>query len=176
MSRPPEEVERILRERAEALAKPREEARAPADLLEILVFSLAGERYGLETAHVLAVVPLRGLTPVPSTPSWILGLVNHRGRALPVFDLRRLLELTGQGNTDGGRLVAVQAGGMTFGIFADGVAGTIRLGADEVAPPPVILAGDRRALVRGVTREMVAVLDLEAFARDPRITVNEEVG
>ena len=141
-----------------------------------MVFSFSGERYGIETAHVLEVIPLRGLTPVPGTPLFVLGVVNHRGRILPVLDLRRLFELADQGNPDGGRVVAVEAGGMTFGIFADAVVGIIRLGADEVAPPPATLAGDRRALIRGVTGEMVAVLDLEALARDPRITVNEEVG
>jgi len=176
MSRPPEEVKRILRERAEALAKPMEEARTPAEPLELLVFSLAGERYGIETAHVLEVVPLRGLTSVPCTPPFLLGVVNHRGRILPVLDLRRLFELAGQGIAKGGRVVAVAVGGMAFGIFADAVAGSVRLGADEVAPPPVSLARDRQAFIRGITGGMVAVLDLEALASDPRITVNEEVG
>ena len=164
---PGEEIGRVLRDRARAPAKPREGAATPTEVVDLLVFSLSGEHYGIETAHVLEVIPLRGLTPVPSTPSWVLGLVNHRGRVLPVFDLRRLLELTGQGVPEEVRVVAVEAGGMAFGIFADAVAGTVRLGADEVAPPPAPLPGDRRALIRGVAGEMVAVLDLEAFARDP---------
>lgn len=176
MSRPPEEVKRILRKRAEALAKPVDEARTPTEPLELLVLSLAGERYGIETVHIVEVVAVRDLTPVPCTPPFVLGVVNHRGRILPVLDLRRLFELAGQGIPEGGRVVAVEAVGMAFGIFADAVAGTIRLGADEVAPPPVTLARDRQAFIRGVTGEMVAVLDLEALARDPRITVNEEVG
>ena len=176
MSHSPEEVQRILRQRAEALAKPPDEARTPADLLELLVLSLGGERYGIEAADVLDVVPLRGLTPVPGTPSFVLGVVHHRGRVLPLLDLRTLFELGGRGMANGGRVVAVAAGGMTFGIFADAVTGTVRVGGDEVTPAPATLAGDHRALVRGVTGEMVAVLDLDALARDPRITVNEEVG
>ncbi|MBI4610394.1 MAG: purine-binding chemotaxis protein CheW [Candidatus Rokubacteria bacterium] len=174
--RPPEDVKRILRERAQALAKPLEEAPTPTEVLELLVFSLSGERYGIETAHVLEVVTLRELTPVPCTPSFVLGVVNHRGRILSVLDLRRLFDLAGQGVTEGSRVVAVEAGGMRFGIFADAVAGTMRVGVHEVAPPPVTLTGDRQAFVQGVTGEMVAVLDLEALAHDPRITVNEEVG
>lgn len=174
-SRSPQEVKRILRERAQALAKPLE-APAPTEVLDLLVFFLAGERYGIETAHVLEVVPLRELTPVPCTPSFVLGVINHRGRILPVLDLRRLFELAGQGITEGSRIVAVEAGGMTFGIFADAVAGTVRVGAHEVVPPPTALTGDRQVFIQGVTGEMVAVLDLEALARDPRILVNEEVG
>ena len=140
------------------------------------MFTLAGERYGIETAHVLEVVPLRELTPVPCTPPFYLGVMNHRGRILPVLDFRRLFDLAGQGVTKGSRVVVVEAGGMTFGIFTDAVAGTTRIGAQEAAPPPITLSGDRQAFVRGVTGEMVAVLDLEAMARDPRIVVNEELG
>lgn len=172
----PEEVKRILRDRAQALAKPLAEVRTPAEVLDLLVFSLPGERYGIETTHVRGVISLRELTPVPCTPPVILGVVNYRGGILPVLDLRGLFKLPGQGITDGGRVVAVEAGGMTFGIFADAVAGTIRVAAHEIALPPMTLSTGRQACIRGVTGEMVAVLDLEALARDPRIVVNEEVG
>lgn len=165
-----------MRDRAQALAKPLAEVRTPAEALDLLVFSLPGERYGIETAHVRGVISLRDLTPVPCTPPVILGVVNHRGRILPVLDLRGLFKLPGQGITEGGRVVAVEAGGMTFGIFADAVAGTIRVAAHEIALPPVSLSAGRQAFIRGITGEMVAVLDLEALARDPRIVVNEEVG
>jgi purine-binding chemotaxis protein CheW len=175
-SLPPDEVTRLLRARAQALAKPLEEAAPPAEGLELLVFSLDEERYGIEMAHVREVLPLRDLMPVPRTPSFVLGVMHHRGRILSVLDLRRLLELGGRRVAEGSRVVAVEAGGMTFGVFAEAVMGTVTVGAHEVAPPPVILSGDRPAFLRGVTGEMVALLDLEALARDPRITVNDEVG
>ncbi|MCI0407905.1 MAG: chemotaxis protein CheW [Acidobacteria bacterium] len=171
---PPEEAKRILAGRAQVLAKPLEEAPTVTDTLELLVFSIARERYGIETAYILEVVSLPGLTPVPSAPPFVLGVVNHRGRILPVLDLRRLLGMAGHGIVEGSRVVAVQAGGMPFGIFADAVAGTVRVSAQNVSPSPVIATGDHQAVVRGVTEEMIAVLDLEALARDPRIVVNQE--
>src|SRR3972149_6549467 len=99
----PEEGKRILRDRAQALAKPPAGVRTPAEALDLLVFSLPGERYGIETTHVLEVICLRELTPVPCMPPVILGVVNHRGRILPVLDLRGLFMLPGQGITEGGR-------------------------------------------------------------------------
>jgi len=170
-----EEASRILKERARALARPVEEAVTQAEGLELLVFSVGAERYGIETDHVVEVIPLRELTPVPCTPASILGVVNHRGRILPVLDLRRLFDLADQGVAEGSRVVAVEARGMTFGIFAGAVTGTVRIGVEEVAPSPATSAADRQGLIRGVTGEMVAVLDLDALSRDPRITVNEEV-
>lgn len=172
----PDEVEQILRERALALAKPLAEVRSPTELLDLLVFSIAGARYGIETAYALDVMPFRDLTPVPCTPPFVLGVVNHRGRILPVLDFRRLFELPGEGAAEGAKVVAVQAMRLAFGIFADTVSGTVRVAAQDVSPPPVALTGEHHAFIRGVTKEMVAVLDLEALARDPRITVNEQVG
>ncbi|PWB46598.1 MAG: chemotaxis protein CheW [Candidatus Methylomirabilota bacterium] len=170
-----DEVERILRDRAFVLAQPLPEVQSPRELLDMLVCAIAREQYGIEMAFVLEVIPFRELTPVPCAPPFLLGVVNHRGRILPVLDLRRLLELPGQKDTEAGQIVAVQAVGMTLGISADSMVGTVQVALQDVSLPPVTLTGERHKIVRGVTKEMVAVLDLEALARDPRITVNEEV-
>jgi len=171
----PEEVGRILRERAKALAKPLAEPAPHGGMLELLAFSLVGERYAIEAASVLEVMLLRDLTPVPCTPPVILGVVNHRGRIIPIIDLRRLLDLPGQEVGEKRWIVVMDVDGMMFGIGAEAVMGTIRIQASDLAPPPRSLAGDRQTFIRGVTGEMVAVLDLETLAGDPRITVNEEV-
>jgi purine-binding chemotaxis protein CheW len=172
---PPAEVRRMLQDRAQALARPLAEPLAVPDVLELTVFVLAGARYGIAAAYVLEVTSLRELTPVPCTPPHILGVVNHRGRILPILDLRNLFALAAQDVTAEGRIVAVEAGGMTFGILADAVLGTIRVGGHEVMPLPGTWLHDHQACLQGITGEMVAVLDLEALARDPRMTVNENV-
>jgi len=176
VERSPEEVRRILQDRAQKLAQPLDAASSPIEVRELLVFSLSQERYGVETDHVLEVVSLRELTAVPCTPAFVLGVVNHRGRILPVMDLRRLFGLKGQGSTEGSRVIAVEVGGMTFGIFADAVAGIVRLGAHEVGPLPAALINHRQSFIQGVTQEMIAVLDVEALARGSDMVVNEEVG
>jgi purine-binding chemotaxis protein CheW len=139
------------------------------------VFSIGDERYGIETARVIEVLGFTELTRVPCTPPFVLGVVNHRGRIVPVLDLQRLFGGAGSDATAEGRVVTVEAGGMTFGILAAAVTGSIRIGADDLAPAPAAPVGGS-SLVRGVTAEMVAVLDVDALVRDPRIVVNEEVG
>jgi purine-binding chemotaxis protein CheW len=173
---PPEEAQRILRERAQALARPPEEVSLPTEPLECLVFSLGGSRYGIEATHLVDVLRFTDPTRVPGTPPFVLGVMNHRGRILPVLDIQRLLGTTETTPTSGSRVLTVEAGGMSFGILADAVAGSIRVGAEELAPPPAGRVGAGASVIRGVTDDMVAILDVDALVRDPRIVVNEEVG
>lgn len=174
--RAPDEARRILVARARALAKPVNEAPSPGGVLEILVFSLAGERYGVRAVSVLEVIPLRELVAVPGTPRAVLGIMNHRGRILPVLDLRRVFELTGEGIGDNGRVVAAQSGGSAFGLFAETIVGVVGVGAQELSARPSGSTAGRDTSVLAVTSDMVVVLDIEALAGDPRITVNADLG
>lgn len=174
--RAPDEARRILVERARALAKPLDEAPSPGAIVEVLVFSLSGERYGIRAASVLEVIPLRDLVPVPGTPPAVLGIMNHRGRVLPVLDLRRVFELTGEGAGDSGRVVAARSGGSTFGLFAETIVAVVTVDAQALSARPSGSRGGRDPFVLAVTSDMVAVLDIEALADDPRITVNAEMG
>jgi purine-binding chemotaxis protein CheW len=173
--RSPDEVARILEERARMLARPSATASAPTQVLELLVFSLGEERYGIETASVVEVVPDRGLTLMPCVPDFIIGVIHHRGHILPVLDLRRLLGFEGRPVGETGRVVALEVGEMSFGIFADAVTGVVQAPGEELAPPP-LSDGGGRAFLRGMTRDGVAVLDAEALAADPRLVINEEAG
>ncbi|MBI2215843.1 MAG: purine-binding chemotaxis protein CheW [Candidatus Rokubacteria bacterium] len=172
----PDEVRRTLTERARALAHAAEAREHPADLLELLVFSLGDERYAVDMRHVAEVLPLRGLTPMPCTPPFILGVVHHRGRILPVVDLRRWFGLPGDEIGEGHRIVTVEAADAVFGLLAESAARALKISASDLGPLPAAVPGDRRALFLGSTPDLIAVLDLPALARDPRLEVNEETG
>lgn len=170
------EVARILTDRALTLAKPlKDGAPSMKEMIELLVVSLGGERFGIETLYALEAISLRELIPVPCTPAFVLGVVNYRGRILAILDLRRILNLPGEGVMEGSKVVAVEAGGMTLGILVNTVVGTISVLTSKVAPPPEALTGLRLALTREVTEEFITVLDLHALARAPEILVNEQV-
>lgn len=166
----PEEAKRILEARARELARP---VAAPDDApatIELLVCSLGEERYGIELAHVLDVALATDLTPVPCTPSFVLGAIGHRGCVLPVVDFR-LVAMPATRPTRGTHVVVVfvEPPGIRFGIGADELSGVVRVPATELAP-----SGEGAALVRGVVDTFVSVLDLDALVRDPRFEVNDQ--
>jgi len=166
---------RILHERAVALARaPPAVASADASL-ELLEFKLASERYAIETRHVVEVHPLRDLTPLPGTPPFIRGIVNLRGRILPVFDLKKFFDLPEQGVTDLHRIIVVRGNDLELGLLADVVAGVRRVAADTLVPALPTLSQIGAEYLKGVSDERLVVLDLDRICADPKIVVHDEV-
>ena len=112
MKTEPNNATQILRARAQVLARIPERAPVAGASLEVLEFRLAKERYALENRWVQEVCPLKELTPLPCTPPFVLGIVNVRGRILPVLDLKKLFDLPEQGLTDLHRIVLVRGFGL----------------------------------------------------------------
>ncbi|MGH8185237.1 MAG: chemotaxis protein CheW [Steroidobacteraceae bacterium] len=165
------EVDQILRARARALAKVPEHPQA-GQTLELLEFSLAHERYAVETHYVQEVHALRELTPLPGTPAFVLGIVNLRGRIVPVFDLKKFFDLPEQGLTDLHRIIVVRGAGVELGLLADVVASVRSIGIGRLQASLPTLTGIRAQYLKGVTDERLVVLDLGRVLSDPKIIVN----
>lgn len=170
-----EEIQRILQARALALAQaPALEAAADEDI-EAVEFTLAYERYALESSYIRQVASLESLTPLPCTPAFLLGIVNLRGTIFPVIDLRKLFELPERGLTDLNKIIVLQSGKILFGILADTVIGVCRIRLTRLQPSLPTLTGVRRNYLKGITPERLVVLDAEKLLADESIVVQEQV-
>src|SRR5690349_12298752 len=98
----------ILQERAKALAQPMVEESSSSRTLELLACRLANEHYAVESQFVDEVYPFKDLTLLPCTPPFILGIVNVRGRIVPVLELKRFFDLPEKGITDLHRIILVR--------------------------------------------------------------------
>jgi purine-binding chemotaxis protein CheW len=164
----------ILRGRARALARVADQA-APGQSLEILEFALASERYAVETRWVDEVQHLRALTPLPGTPPFVRGVVNLRGRILPVYDLKKFFDLPESGLTDLHRIVVVRCADLVLGLLADQVIGVRSLPRAALAPSPATLTGIGAEFLLGVSEQRLVVLDLERVLAERKLVVDDEV-
>ena len=171
----PEETKRILKARAEVLARPPGQAEAAGERIEIVEFVLAYENYAVETRYVREVHPLENLTPLPCTPAFVLGIVNLRGEILSVIDLKKFFELPEKGLTDLNKVIVLEAENMLFGILADAVLGVRRVSVAEIQPSLPTLTGVREAYLKGVTAVRTVILDADKLLADERIVVREQV-
>ena len=126
--------QRILLARAQALAQRPGGTAGPSDTLNIIAFLLAHESYGIETAYVREVLPLRDLTPLPGTPPFVLGIINVRGEILSVLDLKQFFALPERGLTDLNKVIILHSAEMAFGILADAILDVHRVPRQTLQP------------------------------------------
>jgi purine-binding chemotaxis protein CheW len=170
----PEETRRILEARARAAAKPPVEP-DDAERLEVLTFSLATETYGVETCHVREVCQLKELTAVPCTPPFIGGVMNLRGRIVAIIDLRRFFELPARGLTELNRVIVLKGGDSELGLLADSIDGVRSVPVSDLQEGLPTLTGARDRFLKGITGQMLAVLDGGRLLADAGLKVNEQI-
>ncbi len=170
-----EETRRILKTRAQALAREPAKTETTAEHIEVVEFLLAYENYAVESRYVREVTPLESLTPMPCAPAFVLGIVSVRGEIIPVIDIKKFFDLPEQGLTNLNQVIVLQSQDMIFGILADSILGVRHLSCAEIQPSLPTLTGIREKYLRGVTPERIVVLDAEKLLTDENIIVHEVV-
>ena len=169
------EIRSRLKMRAIELAKEPEQKKETLTTIEIIEFTLAAESYGIESAFVREVYPLKDFTPLPGVPSFILGIVNVRGQILPVVDLKKFFKLPEKGLGELNKVIILRDERMEYGILADMVIGTKVIYGEEVLPVPPTVTGIGEEYLKGVTKENLIILNSEKLLSDKNIVVNDFV-
>lgn len=169
------EIRSCLRIRAIAMAAESEQKREISAKTEIIKFILANESYGIESAFVREVYPLKDLTPLPGVPPYIFGIINVRGQILPVVDLKKFLNLPEKGLGELNKVIILRNDQMEFGILADVVEGTQTLALEEILAAPLSITRIGGKYLKGITKEHIVVLEAESLLNNEKIIVNEEV-
>jgi len=182
------ELARVWARRAYELAKEPPPA-VTGQTLDLLVFWLGRERYGIEVSNVCEIFPVQQLTPVPRTPDFVAGVFSARGRIISVIDLRAFLGLSGSGgngtekpeinqakiivvnNTD---LTSITAQ-MEVGILVKEVTDVVTIFKEDIEPPLITQTGACSEYLQGVTADMLGVLNLNALLNDKQLIVSEEL-
>ena len=121
----------------------------------------------------------RAWSRVPSTPDFIVGAVNIRGRIYSVMDVARFLGLPSRPVTENTHVLLVQGGDgetddeMELCILADDLPKVANIPVTEMQPRQTV-SDQTQEYVRGVTADMLVILDLGRLLRDPGIVVNEK--
>ncbi len=169
------EIRTLLKNRAIAMAQEPEQKRETSTITEIIEFILAAESYGIESAFVREVYPLKDFTPLPGVSPYIFGIINVRGQILPVVDLKKFFNLPEKGLGDLNRVIILCDDQMEFGILADMVQGTQQIELEDIRDVPSTVTGIGEEYLKGVTKERLIVLNAKRLLSDKSIVVNDEV-
>jgi purine-binding chemotaxis protein CheW len=135
---------------------------------QYLTFICAGEEYGVEILCVQEIKGWEGVTRVPYTPPYLLGVMNLRGVIVPVIDLRSRFGVALRAPDSSTVVIVVRVrtshGEKTAGIVVDAVSEVYSVAPDDIKPAPSLGASTDSACVRGlatVDEKMVMLLDID---------------
>jgi len=132
--------------------------------MQLVVFELGDESYGVDISRVQDINRMQEITEIPHAPESVVGVINLRGRVIPVIDLRKRFGLPDAVHTKDTRIVVLHLEGNLIGVIVDAVSQVLRIPADIVEPPSPVLAGVDSRYLRGIAKlddKLVILLDLD---------------
>lgn len=148
-----------------------------AQLLQLVSFHLGGEEYALEILRVQEIIRMMDLTRVPNSPDFVEGVINLRGKVIPVIGLRKRFGLGAKEYDKQTRIVVVEVAGNVVGFVVDAVNEVLRISSDTVEPPPRLTKLDRE-MISGVGKlenRLLLLLDVEKLLSQSEQAAMSEV-
>ncbi len=146
-------------------------------LEQLVVFSLAQESYGVDIGQVSGIERMQEITKVPRTDTAVKGVINLRGRVIPVVDLRIAFSLPETEETKETRIVVTDIGGQPIGCLVDSVTEVLRIPADSIEPPSSVITNNDSEYLMGIAKlegRMIILLDLEkALSKEQQVELVE---
>lgn len=131
--------------------------------LQLVTFRLANEEYGLPITKVQEINRLVAVTKLPKTPSFMEGIINLRGRIIPVIDLRKRFSMAITDHDDDTRIIVVEISGQIVGVMVDAVTEVVRLSTLNIDPPPSSVAKDASYIngVGKINNRLIVLLNID---------------
>jgi purine-binding chemotaxis protein CheW len=141
------------------------------DLLQLVSFHVGEEEFGLDILRVQEIIRIQPLTRVPNLPDYIDGVINLRGKVIPVIGLRKRLGLDKQISDKRTRIVVVDVHGQVLGFVVDSVSEVLRIHTDTVEPTPRLGKVDRDYIsgVGKLDSRLLLLLDLEELMNENEV-------
>lgn len=138
---------------------------ARGELTQLVSFHLDQEEYGVEVLKVREIIRMITITHMPNTPSYVEGIINLRGKVIPVISMRRKFGLMDAENSSQTRIIVMDIGGELTGFIVDSVSEVIRISGGEIQPSPSAASGGAdQEFITGVINHgerLLVLLDLD---------------
>jgi purine-binding chemotaxis protein CheW len=130
---------------------------------QVVTFALGNEEYGVDIAQVQEINRMVTITNVPRAPQFMEGVINLRGRLIPIIDLRTRFGMDRSERTKDTRIVVTEIGSRSVGMVVDSVSEVLRIPVEQVEDAPDLVAGVDTEYIRGVGKmgdRLIIMLDL----------------
>jgi purine-binding chemotaxis protein CheW len=135
-----------------------------SELLQLVSFKIGNEEYGVDILIVQEINKITQITKVPNAPDFVEGVINLRGRVIPIIDLRTRLKLEKKPHDKDTRIIVVEIERKTIGFIVDAVSEVLRIPANVTEAPPELVAGIDSEFIKSVGKledRLLILIDLD---------------
>ncbi|OPY73283.1 MAG: Chemotaxis protein CheW [Syntrophorhabdus sp. PtaU1.Bin058] len=139
-------------------------------ILQLVTFKLENEEFGVDILKVQEINKMMNITKIPNAPSFIEGVINLRGKIIPIIDLRKRLGFHNRVYDKSTRIIVVELDGLVLGFIVDSVSEVLRIPGNTIEPPPSIVAGIESDYIEGVGKlndRLLILLELKKIFASP---------
>ena len=141
--------------------------------IQLVSFNLDQEEYGVDVLKVCEIIRMPDVTRVPNAPHYVEGVINLRGKVVPIICMRKKFGLIAVENDKQTRIMVMDMGEELMGFIVDAVSEVIRISSSEIQPAPAMVAGGvAHECIAGVINQaerLLVLLNLEKmFSRDEK--------
>lgn len=143
-----------------------------------LTFSLGSESYGIEIEYVIEIIGIQSITEIPELPAYVKGIINLRGRIIPVIDIRLRFKKESQAYNDRTCVIVVEMKGLLIGLIVDRVAEVITIPEAETVEPPQMNVGVNNRYIKKIGKvghDVKLLLDCEKLLSENELEDINEV-
>ncbi|WP_243438573.1 chemotaxis protein CheW [Fundidesulfovibrio soli] len=141
-----------------------EHQRNDGTLLQLVTFNISQEEFGVDILKVQEIIRIMEITKVPRAPEFVEGVINLRGKVIPIIDLRKRFGMASRGHDSQTRIIVIEINQMIVGFVVDSVSEVLRIPASTVEPPPSIMSGIESEYISGVGKledRLLILIDLD---------------
>jgi len=131
--------------------------------IQVVCFKIGKEEYGIEILKVQEILKLPKITKLPKSIEYIMGVIDLRGKVIPIIDLSKKFSIKTEKNSDTARTIVVNIEGKKVGLAIDSVSHVVKVNSNEIEPPPPVVKGISGKYIVGIAKleeGFVVVLDI----------------
>jgi len=143
-----------------------------------LTFRLHDESYGINIAAVTEIIGLQKITPIPEVPAFIRGVINLRGKIIPIMDVRLRFNLPERPYNDRTCIIVVGVQDVAVGLAIDEVQEVVRIDPAQIDPAPTFVDNSQHQFINGLGKQgddVKVLLDVERLIRKDDLQTLEKV-
>ncbi|MBU1101599.1 MAG: chemotaxis protein CheW [Bacteroidetes bacterium] len=146
------------------MSEVKDQRQESSEILQLVSFKIGNEEFGVNILKVQEINRMMQITKVPNAPNFVDGVINLRGRIIPIIDLRIRLGMPKREQDKSTRIVVVELEGKTIGFIVDEVSEVLRIPVSITEPPPPMVAGINADYITAVGKledRLLILLDME---------------